>query len=207
MIVIGVVENLRERNTFKLLKEIFFMWNYETIYENKTKSMAILNQNKNYIMIIDISPEKANAIGYIGIDFNIIIHTFLKSVDYDNQNIKDMFLKSKYIIINSDEDRWTSLLDNNVESIVITYGFNNKSTVNPSSYNIHDIIEANIGFQRVIYTILGEDIDPFELPIKINSRSKVDLYSGIAAMACGLILGIDLFLLDEVLEFKGIYMR
>lgn len=207
MIVIGVVENLRERNTYKILKEIFYTWNYETIYENKTKSIIILNQNKSYIMIIDISPENTDTIKHMAIDFNIIIHTFLKPADYENHSIKDMFLKSKYIIVNSDEDKWTSLIHKNRESIVITYGFNNKSSINPSSYNIHDIIEANISFQRVIYTILGEEIDPFELPIKLHSRSKVDLYSLIASMTCGLILGIDFFSLNEVLELKGNYMR
>lgn len=207
MIVIGVVENSKERNTFKLLKQNFISSNYKVSYENKIESMTILNQGDNNIMIIDIRPSVIDSIEIIGIEFNILIHTFLKSADYDSKSIKNIFCKSKYIIVNCDEDRWTSLLQDNVESIVITYGFSNKATINPSSYNIHDIIETNICFQREIHTISGEKIDPFELPLKINSRNKVDLYSGIVVMACKLILGMDICLLNGIMEFKGNHIK
>ena len=193
MIIIGIVEDSKERITFKVLKEILIMTDYKIYYENKNESMAVLIKGNSNITIIDINPKIIKSIEDIGIDFNILVHTFLNPKDYKNKSLKNIFRNSKHIIANCDENNWTSLLDNNIESIVITYGFNNKATINPSSYNIHDLIEANISLQREIHTINNDIIEPFELPIRIDSGNKLDIYPVLSVIACGLLLGIDIF--------------
>lgn len=202
MIVIGVVEDSKDRITFKVLKEILIMANYKIYYENRNESMAVLIKENINITIIDINPKIIKSIEEIGIDFNILVHTFLNLKDYKNKSLKKIFRNSDHIIANCDENNWTSLLDNNIESIIITYGFNNKATINPSSYNIHDLIEANICLQREIHTINGDIIEPFELPIRIDSREKLHIYSALAIISCGLLLGIDIFSINPLIIFN-----
>lgn len=202
IVVIGVVEDSKDRITFKSLKEILIMGNYKIYYENKNESMAVLIKENINLTIIDINPKIINSIEAIGIDFNILVHTFLNQKDYKNKKLKKIFKNSKHIIANCDEDNWTSLLDNNIESIVITYGFNNKATINPSSYNIHDLIETNICLQREINTINGDVVEPFELPIKIDSREILHIYSVLAIISCSLLLGIDMVAINPLMFFS-----
>lgn len=202
MIIVGILEESKKRNTFKSLKEILIQGNYKINYENEKQSISILSQNEKNIMILDIEPEMMDSILGIGFDFNILIHTFLRKSTYEKGNLNQILEKAKNIIINSDEEKWTSLLECSKESIVVTYGFNNKSTINPSSYNINYLIETNICFQREILTISGRKVEPFEIGVKINSMDKKDLYSSIAALACGLILEIDHMLLKDSIEFQ-----
>ncbi len=203
IITIGIVEESIERMTFKLLKEILTLYNYNIYYENKNGNIAILTKENSSIILMDIGSNIFNSIGDIGIEYNIIIHTFLDPKDYENEKLKRTFKSSKHIIVNCDECNWTSLLDDNIKSLVITYGFNNKATINPSSYNIHDLIEANICLQREIRTIDNNTIEPFELPIKINSQKKADIYSVLGVIATVSLLGIDLFSMNHFILFNS----
>lgn len=180
------------------------MSNYTTYYENEFESMAVFNKENNNVMIVDIKSNLISPIQDIGFDFNILIHTFLSHDEYENQRLHKLFSKPEYIIINSDEEKWTYLLSDNIKPVVITYGFNNKATINPSSYDIHDLIEVNICFQREIKRINGIIIEPFELPIKIYSKEKLDIYSVIATITCGLLIGVDKFPIDSFMDFNKI---
>lgn len=202
MIIIGIVENSKDKTTFNLLKEIFTISNYRIYYENKSESMVVLNKENINIIIMDIKINLVSSIEKIGFDFNILIHTFLDPKDYENHKVQSLFSESEYIIINCDEEKWTYLLNDNTKPIVITYGFNNKATINPSSYNIHDLIETNICFQREIERIDNTVIEPFELPVKIYSREKLDIYSVISTITCGLLLGIDKFSIDTLMKYN-----
>lgn len=201
IITIGVVEESKRRNTFKLLKGLLTKSSFEIIYENKKGNLIILNQENKIIIILDIDPNIINSLEYIGIDFTLLIHTSLR-LDDKSSSLKNIFQRTEKIIINCDEERWIDLLEDNKESIVITYGFNNKATINPSSYNIHDSINANICFQRGILNLSGEKIDPFEIPIKINSIQKQDLYSVMGVLATGLILGLKNLLDEDSIDFE-----
>lgn len=203
MLVIGIVEDKGDRTTYNLLKNLLIAEDYSIIYETKVESLAMLKNKEKEIMILDIKPSMINSIEDFAIDFNIIIHTFV-DINNDNKEIlKRVFKKSNYIILNCDEEKWINLIEENLQSIVITYGFNNKASINLSSYNNQDLIEANICFQRGISKLNGNIIEPFELPIKLNSRKKSDIYSAIAVIACGLIIEIDIFSLNLMKIFNS----
>lgn len=202
IITIGVLEESKKRNTFKLLKHLLVNLNFEISYENEKGNIIILNQNQKIIIIIDIDPFIINSLDYIGLDFTLLIHTFLEQDDSNNGSLRNIFNRTKNIIINCDEEKWVDLLEDNNRSTVITYGFNSKATINPSSYNIHDLIKANICFQRKVVTLCGEEIDPFEIPVKINSIQKQDLYSVMAILTTGLIIVGDKLLIKDLIEFK-----
>lgn len=202
IITIGVLEESKRRNTFKLLKGLLIKSNFKIVHQNKKGNIIILNQDKKSIIVLDIDPSIINPIDYIGLDFTLLIHTFVKSDGSKNSSIRNIFHRTENIIINCDEEKWIDLLEDNKESIVLTYGFNNKSTINPSSYNIHDSINANICFQREIITLSGDKIDPFEIPIKINSIQKQDLYSAMGVLATGVILGLKNLLNEDSIDFE-----
>ena len=201
-ITIGVLEESKKRNTFKLLKDLLVDLNFEISYENEKGSIIVLNQKDKIIILIDIDPSIIKSIDYIGLDFTLLIHTFLKSDDGNNESLRNVFHRTNHIIINCDEEKWIDLLEENKKSIVITYGFNSKATINPSSYNIHDLINANICFQRKVVTLSGEEIDPFEIPIEVNSIQKQDLYSAMAVLTTGLVIGGNNLLTKDLIEFK-----
>ena len=201
IIVIGVIEEIKNRISFQLLKEILSKFQYKTLYTNSSENIIILNKGYSNILLLDIKEELISSIRNMDIKFNIIIHTFLNTKSYEDPNTKNIFNNSEYIIVNCDEENWNRLLENNLKSIIISYGFNNKASINISSYNIDDIIEGNICFQREIKTINGNIIEPYELPIKINSRDKLDIYGVIATITTSLLMDIDIFSLKDFTRF------
>ncbi|MBU5427332.1 hypothetical protein KQI41_13150 [Tissierella pigra] len=201
IIVIGVIEEIKNRISFQLLKEILSKFQYKTLYTNSSENIIILNKGYSNILLLDIKEELISSIRNMDIKFNIIIHTFLNTKSYEDHNTKNIFNNSEYIIVNCDEENWNRLLENNLKSIIISYGFNNKASINISSYNIDDIIEGNICFQREIKTINGNIIEPYELPIKINSRDKLDIYGVIATITTSLLMDIDIFSLKDFTRF------
>lgn len=202
VLVIGIVEDRGDRATYSLLKNLLVIGEYSIIYESKVETISILRNKEREIVLIDIKANMINAIEVFAIDFDIIIHTFLDVNKQNKEVLKRIFKESKYIILNCDEEKWIYLIEENLKSIVITYGFNSKASINLSSYDNQDLIEANICFQREINMINGHVIEPFELPIKLNSRRKLDIYSAIAIIACGLIIGIDIFSMNLMQTFS-----
>lgn len=191
-LIIGLIEESTEKNTFDLLKKMFTDLGYNMTSKNKYNSFFILNKGYNNIFLIDIKSKVLDAILEFGIDFDIIIHTSLNNGGYLNCKLREIVSRAKYMIINSDEEKWTDLLNDNITTIIITYGFNNKATINLSSFNKQDIVEANICVQREIQTIDKTLVEPFELPIKIDTKEKVNIYSILSIIACGLVMGTDL---------------
>lgn len=80
-----------------------------------------------------------------------------------NKNTINEFLKNcKYLVISADIDNSAIELNNNIKLNVITFGFNQKSTITASS--VED--ELMICIQRKIYNINGKVIEPQELKEK-----------------------------------------
>ncbi len=189
MIFIGVIENKRDRITFNLIKEILNGSSYKKYHQNKKGNMVVFNKGNNHVTLIDIRPSLINGLVELGIEFNILVHTCLNEEDYKNKYLKKLCKDVEYIMLNCDEEQWISLLDEKSKGIVITYGFSNKATINPSSYNIHEYIEMNLCLQRDIVPIEGDIIEPFEFPVILSSKNKTDIYPGLAAISCSLVLG------------------
>lgn len=202
LIVVGIVGGSRERDTGKLLESILVLSGYRICHSPQDNLLLFFKEGNDFVLLVNLRMNQIASVLDLGIEFDIIVHTFLEPVDYKNTNLKHILRNAKYILINSDEEKWTVLMEGIDKSIVITYGFNNKATVNLSSYNIHDIIEANICLQRKINAINHNIVEPFELPIKINSRRKADVYTVMAAMLCGLVIGIDIFAIKSHMLFN-----
>lgn len=88
--------------------------------------------------------------------------------------LRKIISNSKYIILNSDIEMNLDAIKN-LDLVVITYGFNNKSTFTVSSIEENDII---ICLQRIIFNRKGNEIEPQEYELKIDK--DIDKYTAIA---------------------------
>lgn len=138
---------------------------------------------------MDINPKETQVYESVGIEFHILIHNFIKSKDYERDLLSEKLTNCQYYILNSDDENWTSLPLGLLNGVVITYGFNSKSTLTISSYDINQSLVANIYLQREILSLSGKRIEPFEFSVKIDSKNKDNIYSVLAATALALILG------------------
>lgn len=191
IIIIGLLEEANDKNTFKLLKKMFNFLGYSQNSVSKSSNFFIFNKEDSNILLIDIESNTLSCLLKWGFQFDIIIHTSFDNLEFNSNKLKELVASSKYLIINSDDEKWTYLLNDNITTIIITYGFNNKATINLSSFDKDDAIEANICIQREIQTIDKKIVEPFELPVKINSREKINIYSILSVIACGIVMGID----------------
>lgn len=197
IITIGIIEQGKGRSVFSFFKKILINEKYSICYENINKNIVIFRKQEIEIFIMDINTSNIKAIEDIGIDFNIFIHNFIDLEDQNKNSLNKLLKKSEYLILNCDDDKWNLLIKDNKKSIVITYGFSNKSTVTVSSHSIGDLIETNICFQRSINTIKGNTVEPLEINAKINSNIKKDIYSAMAALICTVILDLDIILIKS----------
>lgn len=88
--------------------------------------------------------------------------------------LRKIISNSKYIILNSDIEMNLDAIKN-LDLVVITYGFNNKSTFTVSSIEENEII---ICLQRIIFNKKGNEIEPQEYELKIDK--DIDKHTAIA---------------------------
>ena len=106
---------------------------------------------------------------------NIKFETIIIDSKINNKNeLRKIISNTKYIILNSDIELDVNAL-NNLNLIVITYGFNNKSTFSVSSIGENSMI---ICLQRIIFGKNGKKHEPQEYEVKV--QENVDKYTIIA---------------------------
>lgn len=189
LIIVGIIEEKEQRITFKFIKELLVYLKYKIVYSNTKGSMIGFNNGINTLLIIDIEPSQIKNLSNLEFKFDILLHTFLKDEDYNDISIKDIFANCNYCILNLDEELWISLISQSTKGIVVTYGFNLKSTLTISSYNIDQKIKANLCLQREIYSLNCKRLEPHEFSIEIDSVNIDDIYPVLAGATLSLVLG------------------
>lgn len=135
----------------------------ETYIKNKLSDIL---SPENIIFITE-----KNILNVKNIKFEIII------IDTKIKNkieFRKIISNSKYIILNSDIDMNLETIKN-LDLIVLTYGFNSKSTFTVSSIEENNII---ICLQRIIFNEKGKEIEPQEYELEFSEN--VDKYIIIA---------------------------
>lgn len=106
---------------------------------------------------------------------NIKFESLLIDTKINNTvELRKIISNSKYIVLNSDIEMNLDAIKN-LNLVVITYGFNNKSTFTVSSIEENNII---ICLQRIIFNKKGNEIEPQEYEIKTDIN--IDKYTIIA---------------------------
>lgn len=142
MSFIGIITNPKNEEYVK-----------EKLYEKFSAEQIIFITDKNIANIKNIRFE------------TIVIDVAIKDI----KNLKTLVSNAKYIILNSDLVTNLEILEN-LNLIVISYGFNNKATFTVSSVSESEII---ICLQRMIENIFGVKFEPQELEIKMHEKAEI----------------------------------
>lgn len=201
---IGIIEENKKRNILNLTEELFILSNYRVIYRNKTNDVIGFTNGKNIYVVFDFVNNETNELNFNGFYFDIVVHSFI-NLDYDLLD-NNVFKSCKICILNSDDDNWISFVKGLNNPIIITYGFNSKSTLTISSQSINQHIEANLYLQREITPLGGKKIEPFEFSLEVYSDQKEDIYPVLAAATLNLIIGDGLLArrLDDIIKIKSV---
>ena len=136
-----------------------------TNQKNEEYIRRVLKEKFNILQIIFINNKNIKDIKNIRFE-TIVIDSLIEDIE----KLKLIVLNAKYIILNSDWVLNFDILDN-VESVVLSYGFNSKSTFTVSSISDGNII---ICMQRIIEGALGKKYEPQEFEVK--NVEKADIY-------------------------------
>lgn len=195
LIFIGIIEDDKDRTTLKFLKNLLFQSGYTLGYSNENGNILCLRGKEEILVLIYIKPKDVKKFQeHMGINFNLLIYNF---IGYEN-NIKEKFSKEQighcdYCILNGDYINLISYPLEQLKGIVVTYGFNNKSSLTVSSYDTNDSIKANLYLQRGLKTIKGGRIEPQEFTIKSSENHIDNIYSILAASTLSLVLGNNIW--------------
>lgn len=142
--------------------------------------VGIISENKEIIRALEKGFDKKK-VDFIDLDFNIIEN--FKNIRFDiilisnlknynkNSNFKKILSNSYISVINTDIKDNLKVLDN-LNGMVITYGFNPKATVTASSVNDDNIA---ICIQRVIEDMKGKEIEPIEYIENIQNFKNIEI--------------------------------
>jgi len=142
------------------------------------KTQKMLEQNREDVKIIPVSPETMKNMKNVTFDTMIID----KEME-DMERIEPFIKKSEYIVFNSDRKNAIPQMKNKQASL-ITYGFNSKSTVTASSIMEEEIL---ICLQRDVKSKEGTMIEPQEFWVRANQRN--DIYEIMAETCIDMIYG------------------
>ena len=157
--------------------------------KNEEYMKKILHKKFNISQIIFITDKNIENMKNIRFE-TVVVDSLIKDV----KNFKFIISNAKYIILNSDLVINFDLLDN-LNLVVISYGFNNKATFTVSSVSNSNII---ICLQRNIYNIFKEKYEPQE--VEIGIEENVDIY----AIICTQII---LIIYEKIPVFETIFYK
>lgn len=179
---IGIIEDKSRVSTKEYIERLLIQEEWKIIYENIKENITCIEKDNITVFLMQISPQNISLCYSIGIEFDIITYNSKKILDHK-------YLKSRYFILNCDEDNWLKLPLSRLNSLVISFGFNNKASLTVSSYNDNDDVKLSLFLQREVFTIVGTTIEPFEFVINSKVTNDESVYKIIAAATTSLVLG------------------
>lgn len=164
----------------------------ETMQDSSSVFEGLINNDLDYI-IIEISREDILKKKLGGITFDVIVQTSIENEEIELiseiQKLISNIKKEGYIIFNSDSIQKINFICDNLYAL--TYGLNEKTTVTASSIDDVEGLCFSYCLQRVIFTIKGNIVQPFEKPIRVEGSYK-DVAYFLAGYTCILLLGFSL---------------
>ncbi len=167
MYIIGIKDKIRK---VEKMQSIHFVG---IIAENKNIQFIkkMLNPLLKNVKIICITNENIDNLKNVTFDI-IVVFNSLKKLIFKLEVLKQMLIKTRWIILNSDIKENIECIEN-LTLNVITFGFNSKATITTSSIQEDEIF---VCIQRSIKIDKNNQIEPQE--IKINySKEKIEDYA------------------------------
>ena len=126
---------------------------------NTIEMNRILEKNNIYKLYTISKMNEKNIDNFKNVKFDVIILNYEISFENCKTNIRNILNNSKIVLLNIDYKRNLKIVEN-IESQVITYGFNKKATVTITSCDEDNII---LGVQRGIMNLKKQKIENQEL--------------------------------------------
>ncbi|MGI6383078.1 MAG: hypothetical protein ACOXZT_07625 [Tissierellaceae bacterium] len=190
ILLVGIIE--KEPYTIDIIRILLNSFDYLLSYTNERGNIIILSKGTRDLIVISMAPREAKDFKEIGLDFNFLVVNIIGK-DFKTEDLLECeFRDCDYYILNSDEDNISFLAPDNLEGIVITYGFNSKATMTISSFSMEQGIEASLCLQREIVSLNGERVMSSEFIIEIDFKKRDYIYSALAAFILAMILGEDI---------------
>lgn len=126
---------------------------------NTIEMNRILEKNNIYKLYTISKMNEKNIDNFKNVKFDVIIINYEISFENCKTNIRNILNNSKIVLLNIDYKRNLKIVEN-IESQVITYGFNKKATVTITSCDEDNII---LGVQRGIMNLKKQKIENQEL--------------------------------------------
>ena len=139
---------------------------------NFVKNTICKNSKINKFEIVNINKKSLENIKNVKFDILVINDTIEKLLANSNY-LEELIKKSSYVIVNSDIKNNLAALKN-VNTNIITYGFNAKATITISSIKDESIL---ICIQRGIKNIHNSLIEEQEFYIEIEKNNVNKLYN------------------------------
>lgn len=188
-IFVGILEENKNSNTYKFAGKFLSKNGYRKIYKSRKDKISYYTKDSALIVLVRLEVEDLSRCEALGLAMDVLIHSFLRESTYEKNSLKEKLRNCKYYILNSDDENWTKLPLKELGGIIISYGFNSKSTLTVSSYNLETNLRASIYLQRELVSFTGRKIEPFEFSIETEQGDKNNIYSLIGISALALILG------------------
>lgn len=137
---------------------------------------AITHHLLSKTTILNINVDNIDNIKNVKFETILILES--KTIVSKLEVLKNILSNTQYLIINSDIESNLLLLDN-LNLNVITFGFNNKSTITASSVNEENVL---ICVQRNIMDKSDNIIEPQEVKINLNRINNIYKIMGIVGV-------------------------
>ncbi|MCI9366109.1 MAG: hypothetical protein HFJ54_06150 [Clostridia bacterium] len=147
--------------------------------------IGIITESKNEIQMKRILDNKLNAVNkkhtvivineksidnIRNIRFETILVMTLEEITSKKNILNELFENTKYLVINYDMDSKELEIINNMNLNVITFGFNQKSSITASS--VED--KLIICLQRKLIDIDKKEVEPQEIEVKIIGKKFIN---------------------------------
>lgn len=155
----------------ELLQKVKMKCGLKKILEQRLKEHTIMAINDKNIDNIK------------NVRFETILVTNLSKAIQENQNLNDLFQNSKYLIVNADNEESIKII-NNMKLNIITFGFNQKSTITASSVEEPFLL----CLQRKILDINKKTLEPQEIEVKITDKNLSNSSDNLIAISSILLI-------------------
>ena len=195
----------------------------ESILLNKTKSkddsktdgnnilerLTSIQSEETDLVPVSLDTSPRNLYYYNNLRFDFVIINDIGVLEYSQDSTNKIkvvneflanVLRSNTILINNDEPFSIKAVDLSKEVIPITYGLNKRAAVTASSIDMGDTTYFNYCLQRSFRTKSGRLVEPFEMPIALNTMGNHIIYNALAAVTCGLYYDVDINRIRSIIE-------
>lgn len=184
-------------------------------YDSETlqELLARMVAKKIYATVLEVSLHQLVNYSVDSIDFNVAVHTVVSQEERKNINVMrylfNMLPSGGTAIINTDDPYGLALVKQNPMPLIITYGLGSKATITASSIDVSNTgVTYTCCLQRSFTNMLGNDVEPQEIPIRLRVPGRHNVYNSLAAVAVGLLFGVKGEVIQKALEdFKGVWRR